>query len=179
MQQGDDMCCTIRLASHADIGGICHVARETWRVTYAASVAVHNQRQILERSYAPEALAEAIDAGSSWFYVAVGASGVIGFAQFLRRIDGQGELARIYILPGCQRRGIGRALLSAGTEAMQAAGLSRCYVSVEADNAPAITFYQRLGFRRRREHANFLGDQIVRLVELQAHLPDLRIHADQ
>ncbi len=170
---------TIRQASRADIGGISHVARETWRATYASSVAAHNQRQILERSYASQALAEAIGAEWSWFYVAVSAKGVIGFAQFLRRTDGEGELARIYVLPGHQRRGVGRAFLSAGTEAMLAAGLSQCYVSVEADNASAIAFYQRVGFRHHREHASFLGDQIVRLIQLKVGLIELQTSTGQ
>ena len=166
---------TIRPATRADTGAIARVARETWHVTYAHSIAPHNMRQLLERSYAVDALVEAIEAEHNWFYVAAYARKVVGFAQFLRRADGQGELARIYVLPGYQRRGIGRALLSAGAGAMADSGISLCYVSVETDNAHAIVFYRTFGFRRHREHASFLGDQIVRLVELQVSMTDLQV----
>jgi ribosomal protein S18 acetylase RimI-like enzyme len=165
---------TIRLATRADVPAIARVARTTWGATYAHSIAPHNLRQVLERSYGVEALSEAIAAESGWFFVAAWAALLVGFAQFLRRADGQGELARIYVLPRHQRRGIGRAFLAAGVQAMEAAGVHACYVSAEVDNAPALAFYQRFGFRLDREYANFLGDQILRLVELRTSLADLR-----
>ncbi len=158
----------IRPATSTDIPAIADVARETWRATYAHSVAPHNQLQLLERSYAPAALAAAIAAETSWFYVAENDAHIVGFAQFLRRADGYGELARIYVLPGHQRQGVGRAFLAAGAAAMERAGVPICYVSVEVDNGAAIAFYLRHGFRRNRAHATFLGDQIVRLIELKA-----------
>jgi ribosomal protein S18 acetylase RimI-like enzyme len=159
---------TIRPAALADIADIARVARETWRTTYAHSVAPHNQHQLLDRSYAPDSLAAAITADATWFYVAQHTTGVVGFAQFVRRADGHGELARLYVLPAHQRHGIGRALLIAGAMAMEQVGILLCYVSVEMDNIAAIAFYRCFGFRRHRTRASFLGDQIVRLIELKA-----------
>jgi ribosomal protein S18 acetylase RimI-like enzyme len=90
---------------------------------------------------------------------------VVGFAQFLRRIDGQGELVRIYVHPDHQRRGMGRALLATGLPELAAAGMADCYVSAEANNTAARAFYERFGFQLQREYGRFLGDQIIRLVE--------------
>jgi len=164
----------IRSATYADVPAIGQVARETWRVTYAQSIAPHNQQLVLNRSYADEALAAALAAEDSWFFVAVEGQEVLGFAQFLRRSDGHGELARIYILPAHQRRGIGRALLQAGVRAMAQQGIHQCYVSVEMDNVPAVAFYQHFGFRYHRTYASFLGDQLVYLMELKSSLRALR-----
>lgn len=165
---------SIRPATYADVPAIGQVARETWHATYAHTIAPHNQQRVLERSYAEAALAAALNAPHSWFLVAANGPHVLGFAQFLRRSDGQGELARIYVLPAHQRQGIGRALLQAGVNAMAREGIHRCYVSVEVDNVPAIAFYQNFGFRYHRAYASFVGDQLVQLLELKASLRVLR-----
>lgn len=164
----------IRPATYADVPAIGQVARETWRVTYACTIAPHNQQLVLNRSYADEALAAALGNPHSWFFVAVKEQEVLGFAQFLRRGDGHGELARIYVLSTHQRQGIGRALVHAGVRAMAREGIHRCYVSVELDNAPAVAFYQRFGFRYHRTYVSFVGDQLVHLMELKASLRALR-----
>ncbi len=159
---------TIRPALPADAPGIARVARITWDATYAQSIAVHNRRQFLDRAYSPEAVRATIERESGWFYVAVRSRQIVGFAQFLRRFDGDGELVRIYVLPDHQRHGIGRAFLKNGLAALSATGIDRCYVSVEMDNGPARAFYERFGFRLYREYGRFLGDQIIRLAEYSA-----------
>lgn len=164
---------TIRPARETDITAIAQVAAETWRATYAHTVALHNQQLLLERSYAPAALAAAIAADPAWFYVAEVAGQVVGFAQFVHRPDGFGELARIYVLPAYQRHGLGRAMLAQGASDLRRAGIEVCFVSVEVDNSGALAFYRRFGFRRNRAHASFLGDQIVRLIELKAFVHDI------
>lgn len=164
----------IRPATYVDVPAIGQVARETWRITYAQTIAPHNQQLVLNRSYIAEALVAALEMAHSWFFVAVSGEEVRGFAQFLRRGDGHGELVRIYVLPAYQRRGIGSALLQAGVQAMAKEGIHRCYVSVEMDNAPAVAFYQHFGFRYHRTYASFVGDQLVHLLELKASLRALR-----
>jgi ribosomal protein S18 acetylase RimI-like enzyme len=167
------MSLTIRLARETDITAITQVAAETWRATYAHTVALHNQELLLARSYAPAALAAAIASDPAWFYVAEVDGQVVGFAQFVHRPDGYGELARIYVLPAYQRHGLGRALLARGAADIGLGGIEVCFVSVEVDNTGALAFYRRFGFRRNRAHASFLGDQIVRLIELKAFVHDI------
>jgi ribosomal protein S18 acetylase RimI-like enzyme len=164
---------TIRPATLADVNGVTEVARHTWDVTYTQSVAPHNRRRFLDRAYTPQTLREAIGHQGGWFYVALQGETVVGFAQYVRRFDVQGELVRIYIHPDHQRRGIGRGFLATGLAAMTVTGISLCYVSAEANNAAARAFYERFGFRLHREYGRFLGDQIIRLVEYIAPIPSL------
>jgi ribosomal protein S18 acetylase RimI-like enzyme len=159
---------TIRPALPADAPAIVRVARVTWDATYAQSIAAYNRRQFLDRAYSLEAVRATIEREPDWFYVAASDQQVVGFAQYLRRFDGDGELVRIYVHPDHQRRGIGRAFLKSGLAALDAAGIGECYVSVEMDNSPARAFYERFGFRLRREYGRFLGDQIIRLAEYSA-----------
>lgn len=156
---------TIRPATLADGPGIADVACYTWNVTYAQSISAQNRKQILDQAYTHQALREVIEQARGWFYVATQSEAVVGFVQFLRRFDAQGELVRIYVHPDHQRRGIGRAFLATGLAAMAAKGVDRCYVSVEVSNEGARAFYERSGFRLHREYGRFLGDQIVQLVE--------------
>jgi ribosomal protein S18 acetylase RimI-like enzyme len=155
----------IRPARLSDAPSIAEVARDTWNETYADSVASHNRQRFLDQAYTPQALHEAIGDERGWFYVAEQAGTVVAYAQYVRRFDDQGELVRLYVHPDHQRRGIGRAFLTAGLQAMAAADIRRCYASVELSNAGARAFYERFGFRPVREYGRFLGDQIIRLVE--------------
>ncbi len=164
---------TVRPATPADVNGVTEVARYTWDITYAQSVATHNRRQFLDRAYTTHALREAIGRERGWFFVALQLEIVVGFAQYVRRSDGQGELVRIYVHPDHQRRGIGRSFLAMGLAEMAASGIHQCYVSAEANNEAACAFYEHFGFRLRREYARFLGDQIIRLVEYSASIPSL------
>ena len=44
---------TIRPTTLADVNGVTEVARHTWDVTYAQSLATHNRRQFLDRNRSP------------------------------------------------------------------------------------------------------------------------------
>jgi ribosomal protein S18 acetylase RimI-like enzyme len=156
---------TIRPATLADVNGVTEVARYTWDLTYAQSVAPHNRRQFLDQAYTPQTLRDAISHERVWFFVALQGETVVGFAQYVRRFDAQGELVRIYVHPDHQRRGIGHSFLATGLAAMAAASIKLCYVSAETNNTAARAFYERFGFDLHREYGRFLGDQIIRLVE--------------
>jgi len=164
---------TIRAATLTDIPAIAEVARHTWEATYAHTIAAHNRAQFLRRAYSHQALRAAIGQKPHWFFVALQGETVVGFAHYLRRFDADGELVRIYIHPSHQRRGLGRALLAMGLQAMAAEGVGQCYVSVGVENTGARAFYERFGFRPNREYARFLGDQLLRLVEYVAPVADL------
>ncbi|MGC4105065.1 MAG: GNAT family N-acetyltransferase [Thermomicrobiales bacterium] len=60
---------------------------------------------------------------------------------------GCGEVALIYVLPEAQGRGVGRALLDEACDAMLDLGFTEARLWVLADNAPAIAFYERMGWR--------------------------------
>lgn len=51
----------------------------------------------------------------------------------------------IDLLPELQRRGLGRQLIEALKRALREAGVPGLHVVPRADNAPAVSFYERLG----------------------------------
>ena len=60
---------------------------------------------------------------------------------------GMGELRAIYVLPGCWRHGIGRALFTAGCERLREMGFGEFYLWVLRDNVRARAFYEKMGMR--------------------------------
>jgi ribosomal protein S18 acetylase RimI-like enzyme len=69
------------------------------------------------------------------------------------------------VLPGHQSLGIGTLILRTGFAALAQAGIEQCFVSVQETNTQARKFYERHGFTYHRKHGQFLGTQIVVLVQ--------------
>ena len=158
----------VRFAIHADLPKIAHIARVTWDDTYNDTIASENRQVFLERAYKPENLESAVDASGHWFYVAELDNDVVGFGHFLKRYhptQARAELARLYVLPDYQNMGIGTTILQTGFAALARAGIEQCFVSVQASNKMARKFYERYKFTYHRNHGQFLGTQIITLVE--------------
>lgn len=88
----------------------------------------------LQRLSRPRAFASVVSAGRT---VAIGASAI------------EGDWAGIFGMrtaPDHRRKGLARAVIAALSDTARGAGAARAYLQVEADNAPAITLYQALGF---------------------------------
>ncbi len=168
----------VRFATHADLPQIAHVARVTWDAAYSQIVAEENRREFLKRAYKPENLAAAINVPDHWFYVAELEQEIIGFGHFLRRYHPnrpRAELVRLYILPAYQNWGIGSTILKTGLVALAETEIEQCFVSVQAGNTPAQRFYERHGFSYQRSHGQFLGTQIVTLVEYVRPISELEV----
>jgi mycothiol synthase len=66
-----------------------------------------------------------------------------------------GEIFVIAADPDSQGTGVGRALTVAGLDHLASMGLRRALLFVEADNEPAISLYERLGFRVHHSDAGY------------------------
>lgn len=155
----------VRLAVAQDAVAIGNVAQRTWSDTYAGIIPPENQERLLGRWYAPAALEEAMGRSKSWLYVAVVQGEVIGFAQFMMRDNGCGELTRIYVMPEWQRRGVGSCLLRKGLATLSTHGVEELLVHVEKGNAKGTRFYERSGFHQVREFSLELPEQNLELLE--------------
>ncbi len=158
----------IRFAAYADLPKIANIAQITWEDTYSETIAPENRREFLKRAYKPENLADAINAPGHWLYLVEHAGQAVGFGHFLRRYHPartRAELVRLYVLPGYQGLGRGRLILKTGFAALARSKIEQCFVSVQASNKLARKFYERHSFIFHRSHGQFLGTQIVTLVE--------------
>jgi len=69
----------------------------------------------------------------------------VGFVLARVAVD-EAEILTLAVLPGRRRRGAGRALVTAVAAAARAAGGTRLYLEVAADNAAALALYRGQGF---------------------------------
>ena len=70
-------------------------------------------------------------------------------------------MARLYSIavdPGRARRGVGRALVEAAQTYALEQGRQALRLEVREDNHPAVTLYERLGYRRFGWHDDFYAD---------------------
>jgi mycothiol synthase len=127
---------------------------EAWLALNAEAFAHHPEQGATTRSDLDERLAQ------PWFdpagfFVATRDGRLVGFhwtkVHGTRVTDGAsdesyGEVYVVGVSPEAQGGGLGRRLTLTGLHHLASLGLSEVILYVEADNAPAIAVYQRLGF---------------------------------
>jgi len=173
---------TIRLAADGDEVAIRAVAAETWAVTYAHTVRPNNRERVIRQSYATASLRRAFarNGKNIWFWVVENARTheIVGFAEVVLWAGPNpcAELTRIYILPAYQKKGIGAAMLDQMLMTLTSTQLDdelrppRLILSVEAHNAPAISFYEARGFRLTKEFIVPLAGQMLEMKEYALEL---------
>lgn len=72
--------------------------------------------------------------------------------------DGDIELKRIYLLPGWQGGGNGRALMEQALKVAEAKAAKRVLLAVYESNDRAVAFYEKAGFRHIGETIFMVGD---------------------
>lgn len=102
---------------------------------------------LLGGSWSAAVLTALLEAGSSRCCVlaAAGDSAPLAFAEYQVVLD-ECELLNLAVLPHCQRRGLGRALLQQVLEMARAQGCSRCLLEFRRSNAAARALYEAAGF---------------------------------
>ena len=81
------------------------------------------------------------------------------------------ELQRIYLLRSVQGSGLGAALMDTAVDHARAWGADVLWLGVWENNARALAFYRRSGFREVGEHIFQIGQQVDRDLILAKELP--------
>ncbi len=114
----------------------------------AAAFAHHPEQGAMDADNLSRRMAE------PWFdpaglLVAEDGTGMLGFHWTKQHDARLGEVYVVGVAPGAQGRGLGKLLTLAGLHHLAGLGVDEVLLYVEADNAPAVAVYSRLGF----EHA--------------------------
>lgn len=137
-----------------DIDTVAALARIVWQATYPALIPQAQIDYMLADRYAPDRLrAQLDDPVHAWWVAGLPAA---GFAHAY--LDGAFcKLDKLYVHPARQRRGLGRALLSAACDWARMQGMAHMRLQVNRGNAQAIHAYLTYGFAIAESRAFDIG----------------------
>jgi ribosomal protein S18 acetylase RimI-like enzyme len=144
----------IRPLDIIDIPLVIDLAWRIWPVAYAGILTPEQIENLLARIYDVENLQKEWAEGHR-FWAAYDDEVAVGYASGYRE-DAVVWLKKLYVLPECQGRGVGRALLQTVIAAFVPAQEIRLLVN--SGNHAAQKFYTRCGFSRAREVPVQMGD---------------------
>jgi diamine N-acetyltransferase len=150
---------SIRKATQHDIPVIRDIALHTWPSTYGTILQPAALQYMLEFFYSEAALLQQMKDGQQ-FFLASADDQVIGFGSVSEAANGVFKLNKLYVLPGIQKTGAGKALMDRAFAIARNSGAHQLILNVNRNN-PAIGFYTRLGFSIRGEEDVDLGNGVV------------------
>lgn len=137
----------IRTASEADIPLINELGAKAFFPTYLPFISAEQVDYMFHMMYDVPALEWQMKQRGDVFLIASAGDEPCGFAAFqLCGYDNKtAKLHKLYVLPGVQTKGIGRALLQEAERRAQAAAQDALLLNVNRYNK-AIQFYERMGY---------------------------------
>jgi ribosomal-protein-alanine N-acetyltransferase len=102
-----------------------------------------------------------------WFLKVGGAECIVAEAEgrvagfiILHYEAGSGHIVTLDVLAACRRRGIGSHLLHEAERRLAAKGAQRIELETATDNAPAIAFWLKHGYRKRSVIPRYYLDRV-------------------
>ena len=147
----------VRFATTEDVNSIGFLAHQIWPATYGEIIAPEQLQYMLQMMYSPAALHQQMQQ-QHVFLIAELDEEPVGFASFSKIGEpGIFKLHKIYVHTTIQGKGMGRALLNAVVEEIQARDAQSLQLNVNRHNK-ARAFYERLGFAVIREEDIDIGN---------------------
>ncbi|RVU17043.1 mycothiol synthase [Streptomyces antnestii] len=119
-----------------------------WLAVNAAAFAHHPEQGSLTQRDLDDRKAEPWFDPAGFFLAVRESDGeVVGFHW--TKVHAEEQIGEVYVVgvaPGSQGGGLGKALTAVGLRHLAASGLPTAMLYVDADNKPAVTVYERLGF---------------------------------
>jgi GNAT superfamily N-acetyltransferase len=135
---------SIRLAEPEDINTIGWLAQQTWPVTYGELLSPEQLHYMLDLFYNPASLRRQMLEDQHRFLIVEQDEEPIGFASWSPLAEpGVYKLHKLYVLPGIQGKGMGRAMLHFIFADIQGARALR--LNVNRHNKARL-FYEKMGF---------------------------------
>ncbi len=135
----------IRVADENDFQVIREIAIRTWPETYGNTLSVQQIQYMLALFYSDEGLSSAIVNGQKFILLSEN-SDPKGFASMLHGYETDAtKINKLYVLPDCQGKGFGKAMLLHIADLATEHGSRRIVLNVNRFNK-AKDFYHRFGF---------------------------------
>jgi len=147
----------IRPADIEDINAIGFLAYQTWPTTYKDILTFEQLQYMLQMMYSPAALQEQMLQKHHHFFIAEIDEHEVGFTSYSETEPGTFRIHKIYVLPGLQGKGVGKALMDTIIEEGREQGAKKIQLNVNRNNK-AISFYERNGFKIIKEEDINIGN---------------------
>jgi len=141
----------LRQFEPSDLDGVIRINRECLPENYSTSFFLNLFRRFQETFIVAELNQEIVG-----YIMCRIETGIPSFKML--GITRKGHVISIAVLPTHHRRGIARRLINAATNAMMNYNAKECYLEVRESNIPAITLYQKLGFKHAKTIRNYYAD---------------------
>jgi len=155
----------VRRAKKEDVPGIENVLAVTWRDTYSTFLSEASIDQVTAEWHSPRVLEAEVTRPSTYIGVATSVpTGIVGMIS----AHSQSEVlfvARMYVLPEFQRRGIGDRMMNEARLAFSQT--RRLRLDVEEQNPKGRAFYRKLGFREVEVRADDIAGTKLNLVVME------------
>lgn len=160
---------TIQPAEVEEVREIKQVLSETWIDAYRPFLPLEVIQKITSLWHSPETLAAEIENERVFFNVAKNEQGeIVGLVTAGRPSEEIVYIARLYVLPGHQRQGIGARLMDACVAAFP--GTETLRLEVEEQNERGLSFYRKQGFREISRKEEELEGVSLTVVEMEKKL---------
>ena len=159
---------TIARATGNDVDAIKKVLSATWIDTYASYLSPSTIEQVTTEWHAPDLLRSQIDSGTNYFAVAWLDGEIVGLVTVVERNPLDLHLARLYVLPRHQRKGIGTALLDSALSQYPAARTIR--LDVEEQNVKGVSYWRRQHFVMVGSSTLRVGEDLLAIVTMERQL---------
>jgi GNAT superfamily N-acetyltransferase len=137
---------SIRPAELEDINTIGFLAQQIWPDTYGKIISPEQMQYMINLFYSPASLRRQIVEDHHRFVIVEQDEEAIGFASWSEMAGpGMYKLHKLYVLPGIQGRGLGRAVLQFIYDTIRPEGATGLRLNVNRYNK-ARQFYERVGF---------------------------------
>ena len=135
----------VAAAGNEHLADITALAGIVWRAYYPGIISHEQIDYMLARMYRLEVMREELAKGISYDRLLV--SGQLrAFASYGMVAPGEVKLHKLYVHPGCQRRGYGTVLLRHVEQVSSARGAQMLVLAVNKKNKQAISAYKKNGF---------------------------------
>jgi diamine N-acetyltransferase len=148
----------IKLAGIADIPTIREITMQVWPQTYIPIVGEAQVAYMLGRFYNPKALEKQMTESQHRFTVGYDGEKPVAFASWGEVEPGVCKLHKLYISTDVQGRGFGRAMVDRVVSDVREYGANKLRLNVNIHNTPAITFYEKYGFRKMYDEDIDIGE---------------------
>lgn len=154
----------IKEVSIKDLKELKKISTETFLDTFGKDNSEEDISKYIESAYADEKLARELSNKDSFFFFAIDNGRVVGYlklnineAQSEKILSNSLEVERIYILPKCKGKGIGKALIQHAISFALSKEKDSIWLGVWEHNANALKFYEKMGFKIIDKHIFVLG----------------------